>query len=180
MKYLMPFLRLFQSYRSSHCLFILFWNSFHWVLCTVFFSNHWLLYHITIIKIVYSSARGLSPVTMTIINPLTKYWLSRGSNRQPPVLKSCTFSPIPTMFSTYPKKNICFSLVFILSAANALSLDQSKYLSFGKELCQFLTEGTCPILPPDPVYKGSHSPLSTTWSSMPFLQASFIISHSFW
>ena len=33
--------------------------------------------------------RGMNPVTMTIINPRTEYWPSRGSNRQPPILKPC-------------------------------------------------------------------------------------------
>ena len=32
--------------------------------------------------------RGMNPVTKTIINPLKEYWSSRGSNQQPPVLKS--------------------------------------------------------------------------------------------
>ena len=34
--------------------------------------------------------RGMNPVAMTIINPLKGYWPSRGSNQQPPVLKSTT------------------------------------------------------------------------------------------
>ena len=38
------------------------------------------------------------------------------------------------MFSTHPNKNFCFSIEFILSFANAFNLDQSKILSFGKEL----------------------------------------------
>ena len=32
--------------------------------------------------------RGMNPVTMTIINLWKEYWLSRGSNQPPPVLKS--------------------------------------------------------------------------------------------
>ena len=38
------------------------------------------------------------------------------------------------MFFTYPKKNFCFYITFILSSANTFNLDQSKDLSFGKEL----------------------------------------------
>ena len=38
------------------------------------------------------------------------------------------------MFSTYSKTNVHFSVTFILSSANSLNLDQSKILSFGKEL----------------------------------------------
>ena len=33
---------------------------------------------------------GINPVSTTIINPRKKYWLSWGSNQQPPVLKSGT------------------------------------------------------------------------------------------
>ena len=44
------------------------------------------------------------------------------------------FSPFPTMFSTLSKTNFNFSPAFILSSANAFNLDQSKILSFGKEL----------------------------------------------
>ena len=38
------------------------------------------------------------------------------------------------MFYTYSKKNSCFQITIILSSANAFNLDQSKNLSFGKEL----------------------------------------------
>ena len=44
------------------------------------------------------------------------------------------FSPFPTMFSILPKTNFNFSATFNLSSANTLNLDQSKNLSFGKEL----------------------------------------------
>ena len=54
----------------------------------VFFSNHWLPSNITIVETTNSSERGMNPVAMTIINPQKEYWLNRGSNQQPPVLKS--------------------------------------------------------------------------------------------
>ena len=38
------------------------------------------------------------------------------------------------MFSTLPKANINFYLIFILSSAKPFNLDQSKILSFVKEL----------------------------------------------
>ena len=38
------------------------------------------------------------------------------------------------MFSTFPKTNFNFSGTFNLSSGNAFKLDQSKNLSFGKEL----------------------------------------------
>ena len=38
------------------------------------------------------------------------------------------------MFSSLPNPNLDFSFTFILLSANALNLDQSKILSFGKEL----------------------------------------------
>ena len=44
------------------------------------------------------------------------------------------FSPFPTMFSILSKTNLNFWVIFILSSAKALNLDQSKILSFGKEL----------------------------------------------
>ena len=42
-------------------------------------------------------------------------------------------SPFLTIFSTH-LKTFFFSVTFILSPANASNLDQSKRLSFGKEL----------------------------------------------
>ena len=44
------------------------------------------------------------------------------------------FFPFPTMLSSLPKANFKFLVTFILSSANAFSLDQSEILSFGKEL----------------------------------------------
>ena len=52
------------------------------------------------------------------------------------------FSPFPIMFSTHPTNN-CYLKVtgtFILKFTNAFSLDQSKNLSFGKELI------CCPLM----------------------------------
>ena len=42
------------------------------VLCTILFPNKWLLSHITIIKTMDSSERGMNPVEMIIINPQKK------------------------------------------------------------------------------------------------------------
>ena len=42
--------------------------------------------------------------------------------------------PFLTMFSIHPITNFIFSVPFILSSANAFNLEQSKILSFGKEL----------------------------------------------
>ena len=42
------------------------------------------------------------------------------------------FSPFSTMFSTLSKKKIIILDDFVLSSANALNLDQSGILSFGK------------------------------------------------
>ena len=44
------------------------------------------------------------------------------------------FSPFRMFFHKPPPPPFYFSVTFILSAANAFSLDQSKYLSFGIEL----------------------------------------------
>ena len=58
------------------------------VLCTIFFPNHWLLSNTTTVEITDSGERGMTLVAMTIINPWKEYWPSRGSNQEPPVLKS--------------------------------------------------------------------------------------------
>ena len=42
------------------------------------------------------------------------------------------------MFSIHPKPNVHFLLTFILPSGNTLNLDQTKILSFGKELTKFL------------------------------------------
>ena len=47
-----------------------------------------LLSKITIVDTTDSSERGMNPVAMMIINPPKEYWVNRGSNQQPPVLKS--------------------------------------------------------------------------------------------
>ena len=44
------------------------------------------------------------------------------------------FSHFPTMFSILPKKNVNFLFTSILLSANVFNLDQSKFLSFGKQL----------------------------------------------
>ena len=44
------------------------------------------------------------------------------------------FSPFPTVFSTVQRREIIILARFNLSSANALSLDKSKILSFGKGL----------------------------------------------
>ena len=44
------------------------------------------------VKTTDSSARGMNPVAMTIINPWKEYWPSQESNQQPHVLKSATLS----------------------------------------------------------------------------------------
>ena len=44
---------------------------------------------------------------------------------------------LPAMFSTCPNTNFNFSVTCILSSANAFNLNQSKKLSFDKELRRF-------------------------------------------
>ena len=53
-------------------------------------SSHWPLSQITIVEIMDSSETGMNHVAMTLINPQKEYWLSKGSNQRPPVLKSCS------------------------------------------------------------------------------------------
>ena len=43
---------------------------------------------ITIVETMASSEGGRNPLALTIINYGKEYWLSQGSNQQPPVLKS--------------------------------------------------------------------------------------------
>ena len=61
---------------------------FYPVLPTILFPRHWLLSHITIVETTDSGEKGMNPVAMTIIIPQKEYWLSRGLNQRPPVLKS--------------------------------------------------------------------------------------------
>ena len=70
---------------------------------------------------------------ITTLSDLEKeaFWKHCGKRRK---CWSPAFSPFPTMFSTLPKSNFNFWVTFILSSANAFNLDQSKNLSFGKEL----------------------------------------------
>ena len=53
-----------------------------------------------------------------------------------------TLSPFP-IFSTLPITNFNFTPPFILSSANPFNLDQSKILSFGKEVTRMLTNSNC-------------------------------------
>ena len=48
--------------------------------------------------------------------------------------ESAPFSPFPTMFSTLSKTKIVILANFIFSSPNTFNLDQSRILSFGKEL----------------------------------------------
>ena len=59
-----------------------------------------------------SGERGMNPVAMTIINPRKVYWLSRGSNQPPPILKSAT---LPTELWGYAHLNHCDAPNFGLS-----------------------------------------------------------------
>ena len=65
----------------------------------IFFPNHLLLSHITIVEATDRVERGMNPVAMTIVVPQKEYWLSRGSNQRHPVLKS---SSLPTELWTWP------------------------------------------------------------------------------
>ena len=87
---LTPFLTVFQLYHGSQCTYHTFLEFFEPVLCTIFFTSHWLLSHKTIVETMDRGEREMNPVTMTIINPRKEYWPSRGSNQPPPVLKSTT------------------------------------------------------------------------------------------
>ena len=51
------------------------------VLCSVFFSNHWLLSFITIIETVVTGKGGMNAVTLTVVSPQEKYWPDQGSNQ---------------------------------------------------------------------------------------------------
>ena len=49
-----------------------------------------MLSHMTIVKTMDSSDRGMNPAAMTIVNPRKAYRPTRGSNEPTPVLKSAT------------------------------------------------------------------------------------------
>ena len=81
------------------------WSSFKPILHTIFFPSHWLLSYIIIVEKKVSGERGMNPVAMTIINPRKEYWLSRGSNQQPPVLQSAM---LPTkLWGSACYKSVC-------------------------------------------------------------------------
>ena len=75
---------------SGQCTYPCFPGFFLSVLRAMFFPNHWLLSHVTIVETTYSNERRMNPVAMTIINPLRAYRPSRGLNQRLPVLKSAT------------------------------------------------------------------------------------------
>ena len=78
---------LFQQYDTApiHA-FLEFLSS---VLCTIFFSSHWLLSNISLIETMDSGERGINPVTINTMNPLKEYCPIRGLNQRPVVLQSC-------------------------------------------------------------------------------------------
>ena len=53
------------------------------------------------------------------------------------MLVTSIFFLFPTVFSTLPKTNFYFLVTFTLSSVNAFNSNQSKILSFGKELRTF-------------------------------------------
>ena len=92
-------------------------------LCTIFFSSHWLLSHITIVETIDSGERGMNPAEMTIFNPQKKIfaepriepatsgsqvWYATNWARHCGNRRKCwqlAFSPFPKMFLTY--QGIC-------------------------------------------------------------------------
>ena len=72
-----------------------------------------------------SSERGMNPVAMAIINPWIEYWLSRGLNQRPPVLKSAT---LPTMRHGYKE----WSVREIIPISQNKMFVQAKYLFLKK------------------------------------------------
>ena len=87
---------------------------------------------------------GMSPIGMTIFNPLNEYWQSRGSNQRPCVLKSCTlptelrlgltfttlrkkpfFSIFSECFLPYPRQKLLFwqDLFFVNYAFNLVVIN---------------------------------------------------------
>ena len=64
------------------------WNSFNQYSAQYSFQATGRFYYITVVKTTNSAEKGMIPVPMTIINPWKEYWLSRGLNQRPPVLKS--------------------------------------------------------------------------------------------
>ena len=106
--------------RQSVHLSVPFLEFFSPVLCSIFFPRHRLLSHITIVDTTDSCERGMNPVTMSIIGPPKEYWQSRGSNKQPLVLK-------PTTLTTEPWGSASLILMNFAQIGNQI-LDQHNQL----------------------------------------------------
>ena len=84
----MPFSTVFHLYRGGQCTYpccpgVPLTSTQDNILSTPLAASY-----ITIVETMDNGERGMSPAAMTIINPWKEYWPSRGSNQQPPVLKS--------------------------------------------------------------------------------------------
>ena len=86
------FLTFFKLYHDGQCIYPCFLEVLLTSTPYSILSSHWLLSHITIVKLMGSGERGMNPVAMTIINSRKEY-TSWGLNQQPPVLKSYTQPP---------------------------------------------------------------------------------------
>ena len=76
-------------------------------------------------------------------NPeIETFWKNCGKRRK---CGKPVFSPFPTIYSTLPKSNFNFSVLFILLSANASNLDRSKILSLDTGLTPFQTTNFRPF-----------------------------------
>ena len=82
----------------------------------------------------YSSKRGLTfkHIMMTFNDPEKEaFWKHSEKNRK---FRIPAFSPFPIIFSILKQKNSISWGIFKMMSTNAFNSDQSKFLSFGKEL----------------------------------------------
>ena len=80
------------------------------------------------------SIRGLQPLHFTTQSLLLPTLRKKPLENIVRKGENAAFSPFPTMFSTLSRTKIMIVATFNLSSANAFNLDQSRILSFGKEL----------------------------------------------
>ena len=145
---LTPSLTVFQLYRGGQCnLSLLSWSFFFFNQCSAQYSSQ-AAGCLTVVETTDSGERGMNPVAMTIINPRKEYWLNRGSNQRPPVLKSAM---LPTELWGSAKKvlNIvlapiprliffCICIKIPFQRARPINIVSSRLLQQGKVLMFFL------------------------------------------
>ena len=81
---------LFQLYRGSQCTYPCFPGVIFAIAPHNIFSKPLAVFSHSIVETMENGEIGINPAAMTITNAGEEYLPSRGSNKRPPILKSCT------------------------------------------------------------------------------------------